>query len=197
MTAHRCVFADGNIRGKTVLITGGAGRVGYYAIQWAGMAGANVIATASNDSDRELCLQVGASAVVNHRQTGWSQQVLDANNGQKVDRVIDVEFGANLPEVLECIATSGVIASYSSTAVKEPQLPFVRMMFMDLTLRLVIVYAMPESAKEAAIKAITTALQDNSLRHRVAHVVPLDQLALAHQLIEQGGFGGSVIVSID
>ena len=70
MTAHRCVFADGNIRGKTVLITGGAGRVGYYAIQWAGMAGANVIATASNDSDRELCLQVGASAVVNHRQTG-------------------------------------------------------------------------------------------------------------------------------
>jgi NADPH2:quinone reductase len=197
MTAHRCVFADGNIRGKTVLITGGAGRVGYYAIQWASMAGANVIATASNDSDRELCLQVGASAVVNHRQTGWSQQVLDANNGQKVDRVIDVEFGANLPEVLECIAVNGVIASYSSTTVKEPQLPFVRMMFMDLTLRLVIVYAMPESAKEAAIKDITTALQDNSLRHRVAHIVPLDQLALAHQLIEQGGFGGSVIMRID
>jgi NADPH:quinone reductase-like Zn-dependent oxidoreductase len=135
--------------------------------------------------------------VVNHRQTGWSQQVLDANNGQKVDRVIDVEFGANLPEVLECIAVNGVIASYSSTTVKEPQLPFVRMMFMDLTLRLVIVYAMPESAKEAAIKAITTALQDNSLRHRVAHIVPLDQLALAHQLIEQGGFGGSVIMRID
>ena len=197
MTAHRCVFADGDVTGKTLLITGGAGRVGYYAIQWASMAGANVIATASNDSDRELCLQVGANAVVNHRQTGWSQQVLDANNGQKIDRVIDVEFGANLPEVLECIATSGVIASYSSTAVKEPQLPFVRMMFMDLTLRLVIVYAMPESAKEAALKDITKALQDDSLRHRVAHIVPLDQLALAHQLIEQGGFGGSVVVSID
>jgi NADPH:quinone reductase-like Zn-dependent oxidoreductase len=196
MTAHRCVFADGNVEGKTLLITGGAGRVGYYAIQWASMAGANVIATASNDSDCELCLQVGASAVVNHRQTGWSQQVLDANNGQKVDRVIDVEFGANLPEVLECIATSGVIASYSSTVVKEPQLPFVRMMFMDLTLRMVIVYAMPEAAKEKAIKDITTALQNNSLRHRVAHVVPLDQLARAHQLIEQGGFGGSVVVSV-
>jgi NADPH:quinone reductase-like Zn-dependent oxidoreductase len=81
--------------------------------------------------------------------------------------------------------------------VKEPQLPFVRMMFMDLTLRMVIVYAMPEAAKEKAIKDITTALQNNSLRHRVAHVVPLDQLARAHQLIEQGGFGGSVVVSVD
>lgn len=40
MTAHRCVFADGPLKAKTVLVTGGAGRVGFYAIQWAKAAGA-------------------------------------------------------------------------------------------------------------------------------------------------------------
>ena len=54
MTAHRCVYADGEVVGKTILVTGGAGRVGYYAIQWAKLGGATVIATASNAADKEL-----------------------------------------------------------------------------------------------------------------------------------------------
>ena len=67
MTAHRCVFADGSIAGQTVLVTGGAGRVGYYAIQWARHGGARVVATASNPADAEVCRAVGAEHVVNHR----------------------------------------------------------------------------------------------------------------------------------
>ncbi len=197
MTAHRCVFADGNVEGQTLLITGGAGRVGYYAIQWALLAGATVIATASNAADRELCLELGASAVVNHRETGWGEQVLHATGGRPVERVIEVEFGANLNEILDVIATSGVIASYSSTQVKEPQLPFLRMMYMDLTLRTVIVYAMPEAAKQHAIRDITHALTANTLSHRIAHVLPMQQMAKSHQLIEQGGFGGCVVTTFN
>ena len=103
----------------------------------------------------------------------------------------------NLPEVLECIATNGVIATYSSTVVKEPQLPFIRMMFMDITLRMVIVYAMPESAKLQAIHDINKALEQEKLQHRIAHILPLERIADSHQLIEKGGFGGCVIVKID
>ena len=194
MTAHRCVYADGDISGQVVLVTGGAGRVGYYAIQWALIAGAEVIATASNDADRDTCLALGASAVVNHREADWGKQVLIASQGKRVDRVIDVEFGANLPQILNCIATSGVVATYSSTQVKQPSLPFIDMMFMDLTLRMILVYAMPESAKVHAIEAITEALQTGKLQHRIAHKVTLDQITEGHKLVEQGGFGGCVIV---
>ena len=190
MTAHRCVYADGDISGQVVLVTGGAGRVGYYAIQWALIAGAEVIATASNDADRDTCLALGASAVVNHREADWGKQVLIASQGKRVDRVIDVEFGANLPQILNCIATSGVVATYSSTQVKQPSLPFIDMMFMDLTLRMILVYAMPESAKQQAIEAITEALQTGKLQHRIAHKVTLDQITEGHKLVEQGGFGG-------
>lgn len=197
MTAHRCVFADGPVDGQTLVITGGAGRVGHYAVQWASQAAARVIATASNDEDAESCVQAGAVAVVNHRDEGWAAQVLAANDGAPVDRVIDVEFGANLPAVLDMICTSGTIVTYGSTVVTEPKLPFYRMMFMDLLIRLVIVYAMPEAAKQAAIADIDRALRDEHLQHRIAHVLPLEEIVRAHELIERGGFRGCVIVKTD
>ncbi len=194
MTAHRCVFADGPVEGQTIVVTGGAGRVGDYAVQWASQAGARVIATASNDDDSESCLKAGAAAVVNHRDEDWASQVVAANGGQRVDRVVDVEFGGNLPAVLDMLATGGTIASYNSSLITEPKLPFYRMMFMDLVIRLVIVYAMPESAKQAAIDDIDHALGENRLRHRVAHVLPIDKISEAHELIEHGGFRGCVLV---
>lgn len=196
MTAHRCVFADGPVEGQTVLVTGGAGRVGYYAIQWARQGGARVVATASSDEDAAACRDVGADAIANHREEGWSQAVLEANGGRPVDRVVDVEFGANLHEVLELLRTSGSIVTYSSTQVTEPALPFIRMMYQDLTVRFVIVYAMPESAKQDAIRAISDALERDSLRHRIARTLPLDDIAEGHELIESGRVRGCVLLGI-
>jgi len=196
MTSHRCVFADGPVEGRTVVVTGGAGRVGNYAVQWASMAGARVIATASNEADAEACRQAGAAAVVNHRQPGWGARAVEANDGQRVDRVIDSEFGANLPEVLDVIRTSGTLVSYGSARLPEPRFPFYRAMYLDLLIRLVIVYAMPEAAKEAAIDDIHEALSADRLQHRFARTLPLDDVAEAHRLIEEGALRGSVVLRI-
>jgi NADPH2:quinone reductase len=197
MVSHRCVFADGPVKGQVLLITGGAGRVGFYAIQWAKMGGATVITTAENDEARKDSLAAGADYMVNHEEPDWHEQVIKITGGKKVDRVIDVEFGANLPKVLEMIKVGGVIASYSSMVVPEPAIPFKRMMFMDLTIRMVIVYAMPEEAKEAAISDITTALEKGQLQHRIAARYPLDQFAESNNKIEKGGFFGCVVVDIE
>jgi NADPH:quinone reductase-like Zn-dependent oxidoreductase len=194
MTAHRCVFADGPVEGQNVLVTGGAGRVGHYAIQWARRAGATVVATASSEADRAACEAVGAHAVVNHREAGWHEAVLEATGGVPVDRVVEVEFGANLAEVLGLIRSSGTIATYSSTQVTEPSLPFFRMMYLDLVVRFVIVYAMPEAAKASAIADIGVALRGNVLVHRIAEVLPLDEIATAHELIESGKRRGCVVI---
>ncbi len=196
MTAHRCVFADGEVAGQTVLVTGGAGRVGYYAIQWAKKAGAKVIATASNENDSALCRAVGADEVVNHRESGWGLAAIACNEGKKIDRVVEVDFGANLGEVLQCIRIGGTIATYASS-VADPKLPFRDMMFMDLTVRMVIVYAMPEEAKTQAVEDTRVALQAGRLQHRIAHSVPFADMVRAHELIEQGGFGGCVVVNLN
>ena len=196
MTAHRCVFADGPVTGQFILVTGGAGRVGHYAIQWAHRAGARVIATASSEADAAACREAGAEAVVNHREPGWGRAVLNMTGGQKIDRVIDVEFGANLPALLHCVRIGATIATYSSTVVPEPALPFRTMMFMDLTIRMVIVYSMPEEAKAQAVADTQAALTKGSLRHRIAENLPFDQMAKAHEIIEEGSVRGCVVVTI-
>ena len=196
MTAHRCVFADGPVADKLILVTGGAGRVGHYAIQWAHRAGARVIATASNEQDATACREAGAEALVNHREPEWGQAVLDLTGGQKIDRVIEVEFGANLPELLQCVRIGATIATYSSTMVPEPALPFRTMMFMDLTVRMVIVYAMPEEAKAQAVADTQAALVEGGLQHRIAEALPFEQMARAHDIIEDGSVRGCVVVTI-
>lgn len=196
MTAHRAVFADGDVAGTTILVTGGAGRVGHYAIQWASQAGATVIATASNDADKASCIDAGAAEVVNHRKDNVAEQILAATKGDLVDRVVDVEFGANLPVTMEVLKTGGVIATYSSTQVPEPKLPFFTMMYKDVTLRTIIVYAMPEAAKEQAILDIDSALSNDRLNHRIAATMPLADIVASNELVEKGSIRGAVVLTL-
>jgi len=191
------VFADGDVAGQTILVTGGAGRVGHYAVQWASRAGATVVATASNDEDRESCLSAGAHHVVNHRGDDVAAEILAVTSGALIDRIVDVEFGGNLPTSVEVLRIGGTIATYASTNVPEPTLPFFQMMYKDITIRCVIVYAMPEAAKDHAIADIDTALSASALQHRIAHTLPLDQIAESNELVEQGSIRGAVVLSID
>ncbi len=197
MIAHRAVFADGDVAGQTILITGGAGRVGHYAIQWAAQAGATVVATASNDADSETCIAAGAKHVVNHRADDVIGQIMAATDNKPVDRVVDVEFGTNLPISVEVLKVGGVIATYSSTQISEPKLPFFQMMYKDLTIRTIIVYAMPESAKQWAISDIDKALSSDVLQHRIAESSSLDKIAAANETVEKGSIRGAVILTID
>lgn len=194
MTAHRCVFADGPVAGKTILITGGAGRVGHYAIQWAKYAGANVIATASNPEAETHCYDAGADIVCPHHGDELLDTVAEMTDGQGIEYIVDGEFGGNLPVLLDIARVGATIATYASMQVPEPSIPFRRMMFMDLTVRMVLVYAMPEQAKLDAINDISAFLEKDLLQHRIAHRVPLEKIADAHELIEQAGFYGMVLV---
>jgi len=196
MTAHRAVFADGDVEGQVLLVMGGAGRVGHYAIQWAHQAGATVVSTASNPDDKEACLSAGADHVVDHRADDFARQVLGANGNKPIDRVIDLEFGTNLPVSIAVLKTGGTIAAYGSARNPEPVLPFYKMMYKDLTLHTIIVYAMPDSAKDHAVADINSALSHGSLQHRVAHSMPLADIAAGNEIVEAGEVRGAVILNI-
>ena len=79
-----------------------------------------------------------------------------------------------------------------------PTLPFYRMMFMDLTVRMVIVYEMPEEAKAQAIADIARveAEPQGGLIHRIAETHALANCANAHAAVEAGDRRGAVIVKV-
>ncbi len=86
----------------------GAGRVGHYAIQWARMAGARVIASASNARDEAVCHDAGAQQVFNHREAGWGERVKALNGGKPIDRVPLAEI-ARANELVEKGASTGCV----------------------------------------------------------------------------------------
>ena len=99
LTAHRSVFADGPVTGKTVLVTGGAGSVGVHAIQFAKAAGARVFTTVSRPEQALVATAAGADLVINRHEedvVGRIQEAADTAGTPVVDRIIDVAFGETL-----------------------------------------------------------------------------------------------------
>jgi NADPH:quinone reductase len=191
MTAHRCVFADGPVAEKTVLVTGAAGAVGFYAVQFAAQGGARVIATVSNAEQARIARDAGAELVINRRETEVAEAILAA--GLRADRIVEVAFGANLATSLKVLAPNGVIATYSSDAEPEPTLPYWPLVLLDATVRFVLVYAITREAHDAAAAAITAALEQGWLRHNIGARLPLERIAEAHERVEAGVAGKTIV----
>jgi NADPH2:quinone reductase len=196
ITAHACLFSDGDIAGKTVLVAGGAGAVGYYALQLARLAGARVIATVGSPEQEALVRAAGIDDVLDRRESGLNQRILRATAGRGVDRIVEVALGANLLLDAEVLAPSGVIASFASDAEPEPPLPFRAFLLKNATIRFVLVYLVSREAHLAAVADLTAHLEHGRLRHSIARRFPLSQIAAAHDAMEAGHLNGKVIVTL-
>lgn len=197
LTAHQVVFSDGPVEGKTVLVTGGAGAVGHYAIQLAKWGGARVIATVSSPEKAELAREAGADEVLNYRTEDVSARVAELTGGEGVDRVIEVAFGENVAKDVELLKVGGTIASYASDAAPEPALPFYPLLMKNAAVRISLVFLMEGEPLERAIADVTRLLEQGVLRHNVALVLPLEQIAAAHEAIEAGSVAGNVVLTVD
>jgi NADPH:quinone reductase-like Zn-dependent oxidoreductase len=193
MTAHRCVFADGPVEGKRVLVTGGAGAVGAYAIQLAKLGGAIVLTTVSSDEKAEIAADAGADYVFNYKAEDVVQRIADLPQGGGVDRIVEVEFGGNLPASQKMLKTNGVIAAYASDAALEPKVPFYALAYKSATVRFVLVFEMPEAAKQKAVADIGRWLEAGELRHYIARRFPLRETAAAHEAMERGAIGNVLL----
>jgi len=196
MTAHRCVFADGPVKGKTVLVTGGAGAVGHYAIQLARWGGATVITTVSSGEKAAIARTSQPDHIINYRTEDTVARITEVTRGAGVDRIVEVAFGANLPVAQATLKVNGGIATYASDAEMEPKVPFRPFLGKDITVRFVLVYVMPIQAKEAAIGAITECLEAGRLVHRIDREYAMTEAAAAHEAIEAGRNLGNVVVRI-
>ena len=196
VTAHRCLFADGPIAGQTVLVTGGAGAVGHYAVQLAKWAGATVLATVSSPEKGALATAAGADHTLNYRTGDTAAAILEATGGAGVDRIVDVDFGGNLPVSAKVLKVNGTIATYASMGAPEPALPFYPLMQKNAAIRPVLIYTMPERAKDEAARDVTQLVETGRLIHTIGARFPLDKIVEAHQAQESGGVTGNIVVEV-
>jgi NADPH2:quinone reductase len=191
MTAHYCLFSDGPVAGQTVLVAGGAGAVGHFAIELAKRAGARVITTVSSSEKAALAEKAGADLVVNYRSPDAAQQVQAF--APAVDRVVEVALGANLELDLAVVRPQAVVVTYAAEAA-NPALPVRACMAANVTLKFVLLYGVPVAALDQAAADITAALAAGDLTGLPVHKFPLADVAAAHEAAE-GGAVGKVIVT--
>jgi NADPH:quinone reductase len=192
ITAHRAVNVGGSINGKTVLVQGGAGSVGACAVQLAHQAGARVIATCRAESDKGIASRAGADEVL---LTGDKlAERIRALIPDGVDHIVEVAFGTNIKTDTEVLAQGGSIATYATNA-PMPETPVWQLVFVNARLFFVGSDDVPADAKIEATRDINKALEAGWKGLDIAEIVPLDQIARAHELVEHPSTG-RVLVSI-
>ncbi|ABW29962.1 NADPH:quinone reductase [Acaryochloris marina] len=196
MTAHFSVFSDGAVEDKTILVHGGAGAVGMYAIQLAKWGGARAITTVSNEEKAETAAQCGADLVLNYRQEDIVARVREFVGKRGCDRIVDVALAANMEINAKLVARNGVIATYESGNTPQVTIPFYDLLYKNAALRTVLVYAMSEEAHAAAARDINQAINDGALQAKIAAHYPLSETAQAHDALDSGQLIGKVVVDV-
>ena len=190
MTAHRSIFADGPVTGKTILVTGGAGAVANYAIQMAKLGGARVFSTISSEEKARIARDAGAEATINYRTEDVTARINELTDDLGVDRIVEVEFPANFDVSRKAVADNGSIAVYGfgDGATEPPGVPF-RFRRSNINVRFVMVYTMPGEAKKAAVDDITQWITNGQLTHLHGPHFGLNQAVQASRAVESHAIG--------
>jgi NADPH2:quinone reductase len=197
LTAHRCLFADGDIKGRRVLIQGGAGAVGMAAILIAKWSGAWVAATITRPEQEEVARSAGADLIIHLRKEDVVDVIKKATGGAGVDRILEVNILANLQIDMQCLSAEGVIVSYATEhAADQLSIPVFKTMVAGCVFRFVYIYTVPAEAKRAAITAINACLADGAYAPRIGLRFPLERIAEAHEAQETAGTIGKILIEM-
>jgi NADPH2:quinone reductase len=195
LTAWRAVQVDGGVGGRTVLVAGGAGAVGHYAIQIAKLLGASqVIATVSSAAKAAHAAAAGADAVIDYRAEDVAARVRALTGGRGVDRVVEVDLAANAALLPQVVARDGLCVCYGSGR-PEVALPFFPMILSGAAVRFFIVYELCRAARAEGLAQLTRWLADGRLTHAVGAVLPLAAIAEAHDRVQAGGVLGNLVLT--
>ena len=185
MTAWHCLFADGPLDGRTVLVAGGAGSVGNAAVALAARHGARVITTAS-PAKAPLAEAAGAHVVLDRHADDLAEQVRRAAP-DGVHRVVEVALGANLALDLAVLAPHGVVSTYADDPLAD--VPVRPLMVLNARLQFVMVYGVADPDLDAAVRGVQEAVAAGALPALPVLRRPLSEVADAQEQVLAGAAG--------
>jgi NADPH2:quinone reductase len=196
MTAWSAVHLYENLDGQTVLVAGGAGNVGLYAIQLAKLAGARVIATVSgtHPAKATAARDAGADLVLDYRDEALLVAEIKRFTAQRgVDVVIEVNASQNASLYPSLLAQGGRVIVYGSVQ-PDVALSYRGMMKVMGTVSFFLIYMLPQAALMRVASAITALLAQGRLIHQELVPFAPEQAFLAHEHVE-GGHAGKALIA--
>lgn len=195
-TALHALTLNGDIRGKSILIAGGAGAVGHYAVQFARQLGAaRILTTVSSPEKAELARVAGADRVINYREEDTLQAIMDATNGAGVDLIIEVDLSVNVDLDVAALAKEGRVVAYGSSE-REFKMPFSKSILKNIGFDFFILYHLPHARRHEICQGVNDLIAQGNIDHNIAEVLPLDSIVKAHERVESGKTIGNIVLAI-
>jgi NADPH:quinone reductase len=192
MTAYHAVMLAGAGKGVTLLVSGGAGSVSQYAIQFAKQAGATVLTTISSPEKAKVAREAGADHAIDYKRENVGERVMDITGKRGVDATIEMDLAANAKLIPAVLRPKGSVIVYGTGP--EAVLPAGFCLVNSIHLLFFLVYELNAEERARAVGAITRALEQGKLVNRVAQpTYPLADIVAAHEAVERGSIGNVIV----
>lgn len=189
LTAWRGMFVEGRVKPGDWVLTQGTGGVSIFALQFARAAGARVIATSSSDEKLEKLKELGATHVINYKDTSdWGRKAFELTGGRGVDEVVEIGGPGTLDQSIDASALGGHISLIGVLTGISGEVPTAKFFQKNLTMSGITV------GSRAHQEDMIAAIEANGLKPVISDTFKLDELATAfgHQ-IGQKHFGKIVV----
>ena len=185
MTAMHAVQACGSLLGKTVLVPGAAGSVGFYITQLLSAAGARAIGIVSSEEKAKLARSIGASDTINYKTESLTDRVQALTNGVGADAIIDVDAATHAPHYGSLLRFGGQAVVYGTNQ-PPVTMPFGPMILGFIRVYFFIVYKLPPHLMREVLEGVNAVLSRPDFRHPSTAIYPLADIAAAHEQVERG-----------
>jgi NADPH2:quinone reductase len=187
--------------GETILIHGGAGGVGYIAIQIAKHAGAIVITTISSLEKAEFARSMGADHCINYKEENFVDSVLDLTSGKGVDVVFDTVGGQVFANSFPAAKVYGHVVTLDEINFSKDEVNIAKLRNLTLSYELMLTpmhFKMHEARvrQTAMLETAARLIDDEQIKVVVNNIFTLDEIAQAQQIVENGHSIGKTVIKI-
>jgi len=185
--------------GETLLVHGGAGGIGTFAIQLAHALGARVVTTAGSAEKLDLCRSLGADVAVGYRDQDFVEEVRSATHGHGADVVLDNMGASYLSRNLDALATEGRLVVIGMQGGTRAELDLGLLLRKRAAVMATSLRSRPVEEKATICAAVAEhvwpLVADGSVRTLVHATLPLEEAARAHRIMDSGEHSGKIILT--
>jgi len=185
--------------GETLLVHGGAGGIGTMAIQLAHALGARVVATAGSAEKLEVCRSLGADVAVSYRDQDFVEEVRAATDGRGADVILDNMGAKYLPRNVDALATEGRLVVIGMQGGTKGELDLAKLLGKRGAVIATSLRGRPVAEKAAICAAVVEhvwpLVADGTVKPVVHATLPLEKVAEAHRMMEDGEHVGKILLT--